>query len=69
MPPISIQPIQPSVDFHEIVKDTVQGLLGQDIASDQPLMEAGLDSLGTFQYNFVLTAKGNHFFLTTFLLS
>ena len=69
VPPISIQPIQPSVDFHEIVKDTVQGLLGQDIASDQPLMEAGLDSLGTFQYNFVLTAKGNHFFLTTFLLS
>ena len=33
-------------DAEEVVSSVLRGLLGDDIAPDQPLMEAGLDSLG-----------------------
>jgi len=34
------------VDVEEVVTGVLRGLLGDDIALDQPLMDAGLDSLG-----------------------
>lgn len=49
------------VDAAKVLKDVqeiVHGMLGSDIGSDQPLMEAGLDSLGAVELR---TSLGNHF--------
>jgi len=35
------------ITAEEVVMGVLRGLLGDDVVSDQPLMEAGLDSLGT----------------------
>ena len=41
-----VAPIKEEINFLQVVGDAVRGLLGHDITAEQPLMEAGLDSLG-----------------------
>lgn len=44
-------------DIEEAVLSLVRGLVGQDVAQDQPFMEAGLDSLGAVELRNAVSAK------------
>lgn len=55
--PTTAQPLQSVEDIETQVAELVQKMIGQPISREQPIMEAGLDSLGAVELRSSLQAK------------